>query len=264
MDSTLYKLLIILNEEEKESSNWQIANTFLTNRKELQNLSIEKAASICHVSEASISRFCNLKLGITFKELKRDLPSKTDSNSQSMFHMENDSYEKLHNNLNQYVRDYSLKVSETINEFGLNFDQSDINDLVQLIKKKKNVYIFSHQTFTNLGRTIQQNLYNYNKLVYFSDDITKQEEYIEELEENDLVIILSTFGNFLNSPPDITPLIKSKKTDMILITQNPDILNTFLFDKVISFSSKSQRETGPYLMMIGIEIFLRAYAVSCK
>ena len=61
MGILLVRLIDVINEYSEDSTFYSIAYTMLLNFDNLQNLSINDVANLCHVSKSTISKFTIIK-----------------------------------------------------------------------------------------------------------------------------------------------------------------------------------------------------------
>lgn len=103
-------LLDILNESNIDSTNWTIASVVLKLGPDLGHTSSKQLADMCHVSEATISRFVK-KLGYSnYSSLKKNAHLIREQNNTQMFHTSKESLDTLKKNPDLYLEDYQLSL----------------------------------------------------------------------------------------------------------------------------------------------------------
>lgn len=254
-------LFEILNNEYVESSNWRIANAILSLKSSIKSVSINDLAELCFVSEATISRFCKNTGFESYQQLKNSIIESLNPLKISIFHMQKQSYELLEQNPKNFMRDYAKKITQNILAVVDTIDYDQIDNLAHEIYSTPRVFLFSHSSSLATSKMIQSNLYSCNKLVYSAESEEKQRSYIDQMKEDDLVIIISTFGHYIHDRPLTVKKIMETKAKSILITQNKGIQEINLFDEVIIFGNDNCLETGTYSILLGLEYFVRRYSI---
>lgn len=106
---------------------------------------------------------------------------------------------------------------------------------------------------------MQDNFLHLGKLCICPDTYEIQEKTIETITSQDLVIVISVYGNFIAQNQQLIQMLEQKHTKLVLLTQNKSIPAIPLFDKVITFSQENSLECGPYAMIFGVEYLIRRY-----
>ncbi len=264
MDTKFERLLDIINNEELTSLNWQVANEILLLGDTVKGISTFELSERCHVSEATISRFCKYVGAGGYQEFKDSFTNSLAPLPLSLFHMEQSSYKLLKDNPEIYLQTYAKEIIQTITNASLSIDVKKISKLAEDIESTKRVYLISHPASLSLIKMVQLNLYALGKLVYVADNQVQQQRYISQLTDKDLVIVISTFGNIATFSPSVMKELHKSKSKSILITQNPGIQSSNLFDEVFLFSDINSLEGGTYSMILGLEFLVRYYSVFLK
>ncbi|MEG0256323.1 MULTISPECIES: MurR/RpiR family transcriptional regulator [Lactobacillales] len=254
------KLLDILRNSTMNSTNWLLASTILEKGPDIEKTSIKDLATECHVSEATISRFVRLLGCNNYIDFKNNAFLIRESNDSQIFHSSKNSLDLLKKKPDDYLNLYYSQINESLNGLihSINFDEIDY--FLHQLHQKERVYIFSFSSSLMLAEIIQSNLINYGKLVLVGFNEVQQKDHLNNLKKDDLVITLSTFGNFIHEYSDISKIMAKKDCQKVLVTQNPGLHETFYFDKVICLSDKNHVEAGFYTLFLGVEYMVRRYA----
>ena len=190
MDKLHLILLGIIQSEPNTSIDYQIAHYLLTHIEDLNEISSSKLAEICHVSKASISRFCR-RIGLKdFHELKilfnHYIPN------QSKFNFTN------HSNENDSLKQYIDTIQFHLNSLKENIDWDILDELTEDIHKYKHVIIAGSFQSNSVCLNLQLNLFSSGKItetkIRFSDLV----DTIKAADQNSLLIVLSTNGRFFD------------------------------------------------------------------
>ncbi|ALD66122.1 MurR/RpiR family transcriptional regulator [Spiroplasma cantharicola] len=177
-----------------EDINSYIANFILNNIKEINDYSLEKFAILTNTSKPSIIRFCN-KLGVSgFSELKFQIKNLIKNNlalnEQFNFKKQlvdnNDKYQnylQIKNNSSNIVLERYIA------------NQKDIKILLDRISKANSIYVFGMNLAYNISRNFVQRIRWLNKTIIQERDLNSIESYVQQINENDVVFILSLSGN---------------------------------------------------------------------
>ena len=244
-------LLAELVEHPSDATNARIASYILTHMEELHDLSIRDLAAQCYVSAASVSRFCR-DIGLTdFADL-RNLINNTD------FKFE------IASNAPSPVAQKKEYVGAVIDAISLARDSLNMRLIEQLardIAKYEKVSVFGPLKAATAAINLQTNLLMLGKLVNTSLRYSKQIDYLENADENDLVIIFSYSGIYFDykySQNRIHPNIKRPK--IWFITGNPLVRESDYLDCVIAFKSKQDQASHPYQLQIAADLIAQSYA----
>jgi DNA-binding MurR/RpiR family transcriptional regulator len=255
------RLLEIMNESSLDSTNWMIASTVLKLGPKIEFTSSKDLAEKCHVSEATISRFVK-RIGYSnYGILKQHAHSITEPNMTQMFHMSAESLNLIKSKPNIYLENYSSLIANSLNDLKDSIDHEKIDSLLHSIHKSKRIFVFSCSTSLMLGQIVQSTLVNHGKVVSMGFDEQQQQALISHINSDDLVIIISVFGNFIHDNLETVQKLTNVASPKVLITQNPGVQETYYFDQVVYLTKKNHNESGFYCMLFGIEYLIRKYSL---
>lgn len=255
------RLLEILNESNLDSTNWTIASTILNFGPKIAFTSSKDLADLCHVSEATISRFVK-KIGYkNYGILREHAHLISEPNITQMFHMSTEFLNLIKSQPDIYLENYSSLIANSLNDVKNSIDHEEINSLLHSIHKRKRIFIFACSTSLMLGQIIQSTLVNYGKVVSIGFDEEQQQALISHINNDDLVIVISVFGNYIHDNLETVQKLTKIASPKVLITQNPGIQETYYFDQVFYLTKKNHNESGFYSMLFGIEYLIRKYSL---
>ncbi|AUB31562.1 MurR/RpiR family transcriptional regulator [Spiroplasma floricola] len=174
--------------------NSHIANWILKNTEKIKNINLETIAKKTNTSKPSIIRFCN-KLGLSgYSELKYQL-SKFKKSSLSLNEQFNFQKELIKEN-NHYLKYLEIKNNSsnlTLEKYILK--ENEIKKFLKKLEKAKTIYVFGMNLAYNISRNFVQRIRWLNKTVIQERDLNSIESYVEQIDQNDIVIILSLSGS---------------------------------------------------------------------
>ena len=193
MGILLVRLIDVINEYSEDSTFYSIAYTMLLNFDNLQNLSINDVANLCHVSKSTISKFVRSLNFEDYSDFKAEAYFK-----ENRF---NSDYNYVAN-IQQYIanQDANTYIDKVIQDIEIikNIDMTVIRKIAQIIYQYPKVTAFG-TLFSQLGALdLQYKLaYNHKFIMSYVNDV-KQDEYLKNNSEQGVVIIYSNSGNYLN------------------------------------------------------------------
>lgn len=245
----MFNLVIILlstiNSEPKDSNNYKIAKYLLENLHTLEDLSISDLANNCFVSNSSISRFCK-EIGLdnynTLKSQIIKIPLE---------------YRYAHNKFNftpskneNILQSYVFSIIDNLKNLYTDKLDSQITALVKNIYQYKEVGVFGYMHSESIALNLQYDLQTNGKLIFTHIKFTNQKEFINNADENTLIIIFSESGSYFNRVyPRTTPFTNQKnKPKIVLITSNLNATFPYV-DEYITYSSRNDYASHPYSLM---------------
>lgn len=178
-------LFSILDTEEEDSNDFIIARYILDNYRRLAGISLTEISKQCHVSKASISRFCK-KIGLSDYI---DLQMLIRTSDKALIHKEEISLEDQKNN-------YLKRLNHSIDQFTQIVDNPMVESLIQDIKSYSSIFIFGHLQSSHIAYTLRNNLAMVSKFCFCSQSVSTQKQKLEEMTKDDLLIVFTSSGNF--------------------------------------------------------------------
>ncbi len=260
MGLLIIRLLIIINTQDRDSTNHHIAQSFLKYYDLIQTSSIDEMAERINVSKSKLSKFAR-EIGfdsyIHLKDEAEFIENKYANDYNYLSHL--DSYFDA-DNLSEYFK----MVQKDIEHLYEGLDMQAIERLVDDLIKFEEIGIFGLLFSESAALDFQYKLaYNHKFVTTYQDDL-KQEEYIRQADENTLLIILSNSGDFLRRQ-QVTPGRPAKryftdsKAKIIAITSDTDILNLEYVDDAIIYPRSFGFQTHNILYQILFDIITARY-----
>jgi RpiR family transcriptional regulator, carbohydrate utilization regulator len=253
------QLQIIVNTESEDVTYTTIARVILENiQKGMEDITILELADMCYTSPSTISRFVK-KIGYTnFNEFKRkciereNLGTEILSDNVKNIYFDSKNDKKVLINL---VDSINISLKEFIDKL----DLYEIDNLVEMIHDKKDVYFFGFHLSGYFIQHLQYNLFNLGKYVNFSSKEISQEKLAEQTNENSLSIIFSVDGNYLRQKSQVFYTIKENGGKIVLVTQNPALKMASQCDYVNYLGSYKNATEGRYKLHLFTEILINRY-----
>ena len=253
------KMLNYLNKTTLNDTYHRIIVTLFENLYKIDTLKIEKLAELCYVSPSTMTRFLQTFGFKNYSSMKNEFQMMTQQSTQILFHMYKTEQYLLKENPQKYLENYSQQISKVICQSAKYIDIQAIDQLLEDIHQHKKIYLYGYSFGKNLALTMQDNFLHLGKLCICPDTYEIQEKTIETITSQDLVIVISVYGNFIAQNQQLIQMLEQKHTKLVLLTQNKSIPAIPLFDKVITFSQENSLECGPYAMIFGVEYLIRRY-----
>lgn len=218
------RLLIVLNEENPESTYYFIALTMLQHLEELRELSIGQLADLCMVSKSTISKFVRHIGYEDFADFRYGTIFQKNKYGYSFSYAEN---------VIRYIEDNSLDaflltVFHDISATYQSLDWSAVDRLVRDLAQYQKVAAFGLLFSETAALDLQTKLVYSKKFIVTNLNDLKQDNYIENAGKDTLIIVFSDSGEFLDryrQVADFSYKLAFSKTraKVVLITSNPEM-----------------------------------------
>lgn len=223
MSNIRIQLLNIINRDTPDSTNFVIAKHILENLEAKKIVSVKELALNCNVSKSSISRFCR-KIGYEdFIELQYAIAS---------YHsFVNDRFPDLkENSTNSYIYNYLETTKEIVEYLEKYLDVEVLEGLAKDIHTYQRVILMGHVQSSLPAFSLQHYLTLLHKFVYSTQDLNEQKEMLENLDENNLIIIFSAGGKFLERVLDRMSVMDRESIARIyVVTANKSAHYSFVY-----------------------------------
>ncbi len=225
MNGLVKYLRTILLHEDKDSVNYRIAEYLMQLQDDIDDLSLTSIARECHVSKASVSRFCK-DIGIDdFAELKYMIKQDSVTANEKYFY-------PCSNQLD--FHSYFKQLNQQIEAFQSRFQVSQLEQLVEALHSHEKVYLMGISQSMLPGIMLQEDLSYFHKKVYCIDKIEEQRDILMHHDENSLIIVFSVSGTFFDHISLRSRAMERKHIPMIcLITCNNDKPKGYIHDKIL-------------------------------
>lgn len=230
---------------------------FLMNHMSLPKITLGQIAEECYTSKASVHRFIK-KLGYSsFSEFQisyYNIPTtkreaKIDAQVVSKGNNSND---------NEFIRHRFDLILNDLNSYREEINLSQIEYVADLIHRHKQVHIYSTMIPGNMAEILQFQLLAAEKHIEYFPLFEDQLKMAEMLDGNSLAIFISLEGSYISNK-ELTLKVIASDAYRLLITQNPNMKFSNLFDTVIPLGSHHHEVSGKYKLLIFIEFLIHKY-----
>lgn len=246
----VHSLFSILNDSKADHPDFILAKYFLENYSKLGELNIYDAADRCFVSRSSVRRFCQ-RLGYdNFKDLKEEFKRfNYQYNYFLQFAMRPDFESWMQNELEEMVQEFECSsVKENI---------AQIAD--KIYESSKIIFLSSYSTLMEVTE-FQRPMVLSGKLIRILSERKVHDEFITDMQQNDLLVTVSASGNFAASVHEIIKTIKANKL-LITTSRSPEITENY--DEVFYLGSKDYTHVksvcGKYGLMYFFDLLYSTY-----
>jgi len=250
----------IVNDKSNESEiNYVIAKYLLKNLYN-EKMSARFISEGSNISIASITRFAQ-HLGYSgFSDFKKDfdllrfdkqelqIDLKTINKNKNT--TKSGSIDELHSDF--------INVSKAFDRFIKDIDFKNVEHLADLIHDADNVIIYSILIPGNLSLILQHMLLTAGKYVEYFPDMKHQYASSKDLSEDDLAIFISLEGSHVMNKRLTLSVIDSKATN-VLITHNPEMKLSSLFNYIVPLGEHDFERSGKYKLLAFIEYLMNYY-----
>ena len=246
-----------LNNHDSSDTNSKLIRYTLSNISLITHISSQQFADETFVSKATISRFIKFVGFHDFDQFRNYFNSVHNIPLSKFFHTSNFQLEAIQNEPNAFIEGYVNKIIESLQDFKETVDITEIDQLIKRIIHTNRVAIVGSFDCLNLARDIQLGFLTIHKLIDVIQNEVKWNEVIQTYDTNDLIIILSNYGNFFINEKESYQECLKKKIPLCLITQNFNSMESFYFEQAIYLTSKRNLSVGNYPMRIFSEYIVR-------
>lgn len=256
----MFNLMIILlstiNSEPKDSNNYKIAKFIIENIHDLEEFTLIDLAKQCYVSNSSISRFCR-DIGLKdFSALKNQIARYAieHEHAKGKFHFKDFEASSL-------SQSYILSVIDNLKILSQSRIHTDIKNLVQDIAQYHKVAAFGYMQSENIALNLQYDLQTNGKILFTCIKFIDQVEYIQNADENTLIIIFSESGTYFDRVFQRTKPFKNlkNKPKIYMVTSNFSTTLPYI-DGYIRYQSRHDYASHPYPLMIISDLICIQYA----
>jgi len=259
MNGSLFIILQqIINQATTNSDIESVIAEYILRNLDSDNLTISQIANDCHISKASVTRFAQ-NIGYTGfgalkedfdmikyerEELKLDVKAKQKENDPS------NETKALQAEFHEVVRDFET--------FSQAIDFEMIEKLCDLIHEADDIYIIATLIPENLSKILQTTLLHAGKFVYLYPSNNQQYEIADKMKPDDLALFVSLEGSHIMNR-ELTLSITNTGAKNVLLTQNPDMKLSAVFDYIIALGEHDIERSGKYKLLLFIEYFSHFY-----
>lgn len=251
MNKIRQTLISVLNSEPTNSTNYRIAKYLLHNHYIANRVSMDEVAQNCFCAKSTVSRFARQIGYSNYYELNQDL------------------YQSFRYNQNKYSAyfHYDFQTSKDIflgtlihmaNQLATSIREDDITRLVDDLIQYENVAIFGNSQSHSMAQLFQNDMCLSRKIITASTLPDHQQQYIQEGNQSNLIIILSFSGQYFRQFISRYLFNKENKPKIVLITCEKKMLYSHCYDDIIYIEAQDNyayrsHVINTYLNIVAIE-----------
>lgn len=257
MDPIL-KLYSYINTQDSGNTYYKLSLFVIKNIKRLPNMSISQFAEESFVSKATITRFIQFLEFEGYTDFKSYFDRLLNSSSKlSFLKLTEPDVSDIQGAPLDFLHNYTQQITEVIEDTAASMDVQAIDSLIHSVKSAEKVAFLGFSDSNTIAKDIQLGCLSIGKLIEVAESTQKFYDILERFDSNDLIVILSNYGNFFSVYHQLYNALLSKRIPLILVTQNYGTMDSFRFKQTIYLTSKRQLNIGNYPMRIFSEYFVR-------
>lgn len=256
----LFDLLHYLNTNKRDATYSRIIIYLFTHLNEVRTLTITDIAERCFVSPATLTRFCR-HFGIaSFNVLRESLVSLGTMKKHSGLRMKEQELTALKNDPTEYLSSYGNEIITAIQDVLQTIDTEQVDQLLTDIHQAEEIILIGYSSTLELAKELQTSFLMSQKLVYVGETEETQQAFIEGLDQNSMVIVISSYGSLLNRSSDLMRKISESPAKSILLTQHTQNTLTNQFDLSVNVTTTNYVRIGNYPLTFFLDYVVRRYA----
>lgn len=220
------RLQLIINNSSEPDTHKKIAKVLIENLCNIDTYTIESIAEISFTSVSTVSRFIK-SLGFnSFTEFRARFKS---YNISRMLQI-NDIRNGINIKDKEAINDYIDTLTINFNSLKNNIDFNKIDKINNIIYNSKNIAISGSLLSASIALFYQIYMLYFGKYVSFYNFFSNENTIEDDI---DVFIIFSVEGNFVSAQKEKILNLKLRNKKIILITQNPRIIISHIFDEIL-------------------------------
>ncbi|MFD1901905.1 MurR/RpiR family transcriptional regulator [Enterococcus termitis] len=256
----LLDFLHFLNTNKRDATYSRIILYLLTHSNDMKHLTITEVAERCFVSPATLTRFCR-HFGIAnFASLRDSLVSFGSMKKHNGLRMKEQELTDLANDPKNYLVSYGNEITTAVKDVLQTIDIEQVDQILADIHQAEEVVLIGYSSTLELAKELQTSFLLSQKLVFVGETEETQQSFVNELSEQSVVIVISSYGSLLNKSSDLIRKISDSKAKSILLTQHTQNTLTYLFDLSVNVTTTNYVRIGNYPLMFFLDYFVRRYA----
>ncbi|MHC5247653.1 MurR/RpiR family transcriptional regulator [Enterococcus sp. LJL90] len=255
----LSKLYTYFNTEGSQATYYKLAEFVLQNINRLPDLSITQFAEETYVSKATITRFIHFLDMDSYQEFKRYFSLVTGISKLFFLKMTIPEAKEVQDHPENFLQQYTQQITDVIQDTAATLNIAEVDELIESVKAAPQVAFVGYSDSNYIAKDIQLGCFLIGKTIEVAESRKKFDDILERFGKEDLVVVLSNYGNFFTRHKDFYDELIAKEIPLVLVTQNYSSMESFRFKQTIYLTSKRQLNIGNYPMRIFSEYFVRRF-----
>lgn len=262
MNRLLIRLWGVLEDEDQDSINYQIANTLVTNIASIRHTSTSALAKLCNVSKPSISRFCK-NLGYDdFYDFRAELNQYCPDRGlkyQISTTRELKSGETT-DSCTHWMKVYLDRVEQNLEKLHSPAFLDQLELLVKDIHDYPRVALMGNMQSGSTASNLQYNLHVPKRNIVAVTGLKEQTQMLEKGHKRCLLIIFSVSGEYFRAlfPGGEIPK-QAPDSKVWMVTTNPAIRHTEGVDAVLNCGTGSDLAGSNICLEMAAELIAGCY-----
>lgn len=232
---------------------------FLLHHLHYPKLTLTEISEACFVSKASVSRFIR-KLGYTnFNDFLQDYHGLSIARKEARIDVHALKKRTEYNDWH-FLEHYLDLLIEDLQSYRQHLNLKEIERLCDLIHQYDHVYFFATMIPGNMTEILQHQLLSDGKFIYYHPLYERQLAFANQLDDQSLAVFISLEGSYITKK-ELTLSITGSEARTVLITQNPQMKFSSLFDEILPLGDHNREASGKYKLLIFMEMVLHRYFI---
>lgn len=240
--SLIHALVNAFNKSSTSSLNGNIAKYFLENLDRLEGLNIYEVAEDCFTSRSGIRRFAQSIGFDNFTDIK-------DHGWEFELHRRFFESYANHGDYRSYLMRRIITMLEDING---SVSEEILEELALRIHDARKVVLVGSDFLAMSVREFQHQMLVMHKLIYILTDSEGDVDGLSQLDEGDLVIVISVTGNYAKA---VSAELSDVRATRVLLTQNTSFDLPGVFDWTLYISQAAHERGNTVYAEYGIRYF---------
>lgn len=256
-----YRLINLLNDSEYDSTEAHIAESLLDMIYEVEHMPIDQVAEKCHISKSTLSKFVK-RLG--FEDYREFRDNARNEKKKAGYH----NYEQKMT-MDYCIEKYGIEkyleiLAKDIKNFLAGVDKRQIHELAKALHEFKRVAAFGSVYSETVAMDLMYKIAGEGKYIKTNIYDVKQEQYINEADENTLLIIFSNSGQYIYEngmkPHDQSRFfVRKTKGKIALVTSNEEAAADPNVTYPVLYHFTTSVQNHPMIERIIIEMLIDEY-----
>lgn len=236
--------------------DYAIARYVLSHLDEVDRESMSTVAKDAAVSKSTLSRFVRRFGFDDYDDFLVAVREVTRADFPMILGMTSEQIGLIASSPRDFLTDYVESICQALRQMAETVSIDDARELIELLRTRQSVIIAQDEPLL-VAREFQYQLLCEGILAKVPGSEPRRLESMAAVGEGDLVLVLSNYGNYVNSHEEELKASKLRGATVWLVTLCHSAPNLFLFDRVVSLSPGGYSRAGSHPMWAYFEFLAR-------